>query len=429
LLDDDESLEDDAREIILRTPVFTNATLDPLDSNYFSFFLSSMHEVLPYTDLFPMAITEIFSRGIQDSRVRHSVLGISAGVIDYRLKRSLDRFQIQYVTAIQQIQEAIQQLQIDEALAISVFLITWIDAIRGNFQNARKHLTGLRLILEELHKQGIALISPIVMQLWRCAIRLDWSSSFFLVFLPIFPIISASEELHRPWIAATASPGATEWVLAAFALDNLIHKACTLAVHVRNIRKQKGDTQEVDQKVWSVVGHLKAESRQWRDRPAIQIAEMAEVSAQQTLPSFGPRIGRFLHYPELRILNPTYADLLNTWRGLQIYISLISDPSLGSTSSPHRLGYAIDICRTWASLGNDKSHSIASKQWLIVLTWVALGGYRQHPEESLWVKKRIEAVIVHLPILSGAVAGYEQFGSTEGDFWEEMERVREVYFP
>jgi hypothetical protein len=331
LLDDNESVEDEACEnIILRTPVFTNAVLDPLDSNYFSFFLSSMHEVLPYTDLFPMAITDIFSRGVQDSRVRHSVLSILAGVIDYRLKRSLDRFQIQYVTAIQQIQEAIQQLEIDEALAISVFLITWIDAIRGNFHNARKHLTGLRLILQELHKQGVALISPIVMQIWRCAIRLDWSVSVFLVYMPIFPIISASEELHRPWIAATASPGTTEWVLAAFALDNLIHKACTSAVHVRNIRKQKSDTQEVDQKVWSVVGHLKAESRQWRDRPAIQIAEMAEISAQQTLPSFAPRVGTFLHYPPLQILNPTYADILNAWRGLQIYISLISDPSIGA---------------------------------------------------------------------------------------------------
>jgi hypothetical protein len=424
-------VEDETCEnIILRAPVFTpNATIDPLDSNYFSFFLSSMHDVLPYTRLFPMAITDIFSRGMQDSRVRHSILSISAGVIDYRLQRSLDRFHIQYITAIQQIQEAIQQLQIDEALAISVFLITWIDTIRGKLQNARKHLTGLRIILEELHKKGVALISPIVMQIWRIAIRLDCSASFFLVDTPIFPIISASEELYRPWVAATASPGTVEWVLSAFALDNLIHKAYTLAVRIRSIRKQKGNTQEVDQKVWSVVGQLKAESRQWRDRPAIQIAEMAEISAQQTLPSFGPKGGRFLHYPELRILNPTYADLLNAWRALQIYISLISDPSIGSTSSPYRLGYAIDICRTWAALGNDKSHSIVSKQWLIALTWVALGGYRQHPEEAQWVRKRLEFVMVQLPILSGAVASYEQLGNIEGDFWEEMEKVREIFFP
>jgi hypothetical protein len=409
-------------------PLWTDPPVDPLDYNYFSFFLSSMHEVLPYADFFPRAITDIFARGIEDSRVRNSILSISSGVIDYRLKRPLDRFQLQYVTTIHQIQDAISELQIDEALTISVFLITWIDAIRGKLNNARKHLRGLRIILHELHKTRGAFVSPLIMQIWRCAIRLDWCATIFLIEPPIFPITSSSEEFHRPWIMATASPGAVEWALAAFALDNLIHKACTLGFYIRKLRLQKGDTPEVDEKIWSVVGQLKSESRQWRDREAIQIAEITEIAAQESLPTFGPDSGRFLHYPLLRILNPTYADLMNAWRALQIYISLISDPIIGSTTSPHRLVYAIDICRTWAALGNDNVHSITSRQWLLILTWVALGGYREHPEEAMWVRKRIEAVISHLPILAEATAAYEQLGNTAGDFWEEMEKIGKRYY-
>src|SRR5436190_795374 len=138
---------------ISRTPIAGEDMINPLDSRYFHFFLSSMAYILPYTSIFPSIIIDVFARSVPHITLRHSVLSISSMIADYRLQRSMDRFHIQYITSLRKIQNAIQQLSLDEGTTIAVFLILWIDVVRAELRPSRKHLLGLFLLLQELQKK------------------------------------------------------------------------------------------------------------------------------------------------------------------------------------------------------------------------------------------------------------------------------------
>src|SRR5262249_43928907 len=127
---------------VTRTPEFTDGLVDSLDSRYFFFFLSAIPHLLPYTALFPTAVGDIFARGAEHPCVRYSVISVASRVVDHRLRRPLDRFQSNYIITLQLIQKALQNLVIDEGLAIAVFLLSWIDVVRSNFDATRKHLKG-----------------------------------------------------------------------------------------------------------------------------------------------------------------------------------------------------------------------------------------------------------------------------------------------
>jgi len=68
---------------------------------------------------------------------------------DYRLMRPMDRFYRKYILTIQLIQKALDEMRIDEGLAISVFFLAWSDAISCRFESSRKHLNGFyRLVVK-----------------------------------------------------------------------------------------------------------------------------------------------------------------------------------------------------------------------------------------------------------------------------------------
>ena len=232
------------------TPTYGGSdSVDPLDSCYFSYFLSSMPHILNYIVVFPTLFSDILCRGIQDASVRHSVLSIASFLADHRLNRSMGRFDLNYITSLQVIQRSIAEVRVDESLAIAVFLIAWIDAARGQYEVCRKHLRGLSLILERVQPicqnptASRDRISPLIMLIWRFAIRMDCSVSFFAFQQPIFPMMPPAEDLHREWISqVSASNDGLEWALAAFALDNLFHRTCHYAVRVHQLRGGNRDS-------------------------------------------------------------------------------------------------------------------------------------------------------------------------------------------
>jgi hypothetical protein len=111
----------------------TEAVVDPLDSRYFSFFLTSVPEMLVYSNLFPSLVGDIFCGGVQHTCVSRSILSTASMIADHRLQRPMDRCKVQYITTIQLIQSAIREERVDESLAIAVFLIAWGDAISSRF--------------------------------------------------------------------------------------------------------------------------------------------------------------------------------------------------------------------------------------------------------------------------------------------------------
>ena len=51
-------------------------------------------------------------------------------------------------------------MQIDESLAIAVFLLAQINALRAEFESARKHLRGLYLVLQQMQSKYRREVSP-----------------------------------------------------------------------------------------------------------------------------------------------------------------------------------------------------------------------------------------------------------------------------
>jgi Fungal specific transcription factor domain len=396
---------------------------------------------LNYANIFPTVVGDIFCRAIQDTCVRHSLLSIAAILADYRLHRPLDRFQVQYIASLQLIQSAIEKMSVDEELAIAVFLISWIDTVRGKFETARKHLNGLRLILQHIQpdcfapasritdSSGSTRVSPLIMQVWRFAIRLDFSASFYTVQPPVFPPIPAAEELHRRWILMAASSHQTaEWALAAFGVDNLIHRACHFAAQIREMRRAS-NSPEVEHQILPIVSLLQAEIQAWRRRPIIERAELIEQSAQnyvdeRNLSSHSSQ--PFLHYPPLKIVNTFYCNLLNAWRALSIYVSFILDPNIGSATNPHRFDTAVEICRTLAALGEDKSNTASSKIWTLFPTGAAFGGQSRSPREAEFISMKMNEIAMMFPIMKEKIGVYDKLFGTQGDFWEELENTRGV---
>jgi hypothetical protein len=419
---------------ILITPSLSDGEV--IDSRYFHFFLSAMPEMLPYQVLFPQVITEIFCVAVEDVCVRRSVLSVSSLLIDHRLSRPFDKFQLLYINSLQLIQSAIEQMNITPSLAVAVFLITWIDVVRGKFETSRTHLNGLYRIFQYLGlvsmmpndvvHAGLTLsmsTSPLLLQIWRLAIRLDWTASFYLIESPVFPSVPAADELHRAWVREGED---AEWSLAAFALDSLTHKACYFAAQVRTVRQEQHNIAGLETKIRSVVKLLENELLQWRMRPIIRIAEMIDDAANSALAQHPeeelPPVQTFLNYPPIRIINPTYTHLLNHFRALQIYITLISHPQIGPQFHPRRLPLAIDICRCLAALGENKARPGLSKVWIMCIAGVALGGERCSPAEGAWLLRQMEELAERSPLMVNVAQAHAMLWNGQGDFWNELSR-------
>ena len=393
-----------------------------------------MPTILPYCNLFPSVVGDIFRQSAENSCVRHSVLSVSSMIADYRLRRSLDRFEYQYITTLQLIQSSLQKGRIDEGIAIAVYLMLCIDTVRADLETARKHLSGLFLVLQELQRKPILSfcgdygpitnVSPLMMHIWRVSIKIDWTASLYLVEPPILPPIPASEEFHRQWITKSAFGTDADWALTAFSLDNLIHKACHFAAQVRSIRLSNYSL-EVEKRVTSLVAILEKGIKEWDCRPLIQKAEQEEAAAQL----LGNPGDAFLDYEPLCISNPFYCNLRNAWRALSIYTSLILNPRIGPWPR-QRFRHAVEICRTLTALGpGDTSYCEFGKLWVILLAGVTFGGPGL-PREKEWISQRMEYITTRFPVNDRRKRNVDKFTSyaeiceVEGDFWEELYKRR-----
>src|SRR5439155_24307018 len=92
----------------------------------------------------------------------------------------------------------------------------------------------------------------------------------------------------------------------------------------------------------------------------------------------GGQAMQFLEYTRVELTNPFYANLLNHYRSIEIYISLIPQPIWG-TVDHWRFECAVDICRTHAALGEERNFLTTGKIWGLHLSGVAFGGELLYP--------------------------------------------------
>ena len=268
--------------------------------------------------------------------------------------------------ALSRVNEAISLEIVDEGLIAAVFLLALLSTLSADYKGSRRHLRGFsQLIQFYQQRRTLAVTSStstfctkryaLVMILWRMAIRMEYYVAFYDHGLgaPIFPGNDTSQERTQiEWISKIIDksiPDGINWVLASFALDDLMNRAGHLS--------HKLNEDGVD-----IIGrsfHLRElieEHQNWRRRPLINqlMIETLSLPPDATInPSLmHSNAPSFLHYPSVRIHNNLFATLLIRHLMIGIYLSLIGDPRPGSISRT-RFQYAVDICRYFVTLYGD----------------------------------------------------------------------------
>ena len=218
-------------------------------------------------------------------------------------------------------------------------------------------------------------------------------------------IAEDQEEFHRQWIVPFADrkegPAASEWALAWFTLDNTMHRACHISADVLALRRSQTNQDEIDLQIQACVDPLLEAHRKWTQRKVVQEADEMERQCQllstftnssTSTSNFSldmstiipinqpatPDGTQFLDYPPVQITNSFYANLLNHYRSIEIYISLITRPIWG-TGDHQRFECAVDLCRTHAALGAERNLVTTGKIWGLYLSGITFGGEFLYP--------------------------------------------------
>jgi len=171
--------------------------INQADMHYFNYFLSEMANVLPYVSIFPSTVSGLFSSSIHHPALRHCVLTLSALCADNQLNQGKQRALEHLSKSLKLLQRSLWQVQIDECVANAIFLLAYFNLLAGDKDSARKHLSGLSMVLDRIQQdhlvknQGVLspyAISPLTMLIWRMAIRVDFIIAIVTGERPIFPM-------------------------------------------------------------------------------------------------------------------------------------------------------------------------------------------------------------------------------------------------
>jgi hypothetical protein len=170
-------------ELLQPIAVVPDSDISSVDLPYFNFFLEEMSNVLPYVNIFTSTVSSLFSGSIHHPALRHSVLSISALIADNKSDRGNERALVHLQKSLKLIQASLSAVEVDEGVAISIFLLSYVNVTSGEHSSARKHLRGLSMVLEQLQEDHMVrnggvlsphAVSPLTMLVWRMAVRMDF---------------------------------------------------------------------------------------------------------------------------------------------------------------------------------------------------------------------------------------------------------------
>lgn len=319
--------------LILKQPVWTDTQVDETDSRYFHFFLFHGKDAVLHTQFFPRAINEIFARTLNNRLLQRSVLAVSSMSVDESLRRPLVRALTHKQQAIALLQQSLSTGDITEEVAISIFLLLYMDCFRGK-EISQGHLRGIYLVLKHMH---IDLddpfvwknMSPVLMLIWRITISMDVTTSAVQRTVPVLPPFpTESNVLHKAWATSLSNDvRSVDLALALFAIDDLSHRAnhwlreCEIVMasseYINNPHTQNAYNVIIESRIAS----LREEHANWLQDPARALAMQMELNAQLQIDETSSNLPKFLDYPPLVVYDRTFAVLLNQWRLLSLFIS------------------------------------------------------------------------------------------------------------
>jgi len=409
-------------------PLFSCPSLDPLTRDISR--LQCLQYFIPFSpglawnfyELFPHITDYIVQVSMDSDSLRHTLLALDAMVRDAGTMS--ETYFIEKATSLRCLQEAISSDAVDGAMAIAVIMHIGMDVLLGTTRYMRNHLRGVHLILERLKEKGRVTgkgLSPLALLTQRMTIRIDAVCNSLLDDGIEFESIDPTVELEdRKWL--TTNIGASqdlsssniEWALASFELDNLQYRGYIAAKRADTWR-QENDPQK-DEKIVVEYRKLMQGLDLWKQRAIIQEQEEIEQYARQVnTPSDDPQF-RFLNHEPLYIQNIYYGKLLNQWRMLCIYNSLIISPDPGPEPASHdRYNLAVDICRTHAALG---MNAYIGPSWqTLFYAGMVFAGRKGYPEESEWILERLEVVAAGLPTWRPVIESMPLMWESEMSHW------------
>lgn len=403
---------------LMRSPIAEQTAIEDADPPYFSFFVVGLGKIV--SNFFPDFVTNLLARSTFNTGVRLSILSMSAMLLDVSRNRPLVRYHENRRRAIAVLQGSLSARFVDEGTAIAVYLLVWMDYVSGCYGDAAiNHLRGLSMIFTHLQKGGRKL-SPLLMLIWKKAIRMDFYVAHFSGRVPGFPPIPLEDIYEQPeWIQASSNDDSTaaEWAVASFAIDALRHRACHLSIVAEHDRRLNGSLSPLT--ILELMD-LQIAHEKWLRLPIVVLSESIEQQTRLTPPP--PETRRFLYYDPIHIHNRQYSNLLNHWKSIKLYLSYIQHPALGpGPISEHRIPTAIEVCRTYAAFGigeSDLDSYLSSwDAYTLIFPAIAFGGRENYPIEGMWAYDRIrDSPAARLP---GIRRQYEElwaFCNSSGDY-------------
>ena len=395
-----------------KSSILVPAPMNPKDEiMYINFFLSELSKCFPYVKFFPWVATKLFATSSHNPSLRQSVLSVAKLIAENRLGRghaqALDHLQ----KALQILQSQISTLEIDDGVAISSFLLAHFSIMLGEHLTARKHLHGMVIMLKQLNPENTQesvvsplTIDPLLILTWRMAKRTDFVSSIACGEAPVIPRFLSLNELAnislpqkegkiRQWIQfytdTHISLDNADWAEAWFALDNLMHRTCHVSAIV-NIIRQAPSCPIMESQVGGWIDNLVDGHHQWRERAIVRKADDIEKTiarfhrvdldspnvSNPSEPSSEAHLSSssfFLDYPLMHISDYFFANRLDDWRAIQLYIGLIQQPMWG-IHEDSRFTCAVDLCRTNAALSVGHNDLGAETACGLYLAGVTFGG-------------------------------------------------------
>jgi hypothetical protein len=337
--------------------------LEPGDSLYLRYFIEEFGEVFSFGILSgTRPLWQIFSRAMEHTPLRHTVIAVAAWLYDGMTGRARDRSFANLRKAIPLIQTAVTSTALDDGHGFAVFLLSFLSVIRGDIKGIRSHIGGYYQILRHcnvLKADGTPNMaqSAVSMIMWRMAVRTENMIGFVAGQDAAFPAASTPDSFHSTWLHEFDNPlrlECTNWAIAQFALDDLANRTIHLAVRLvacqRAIANREHDGIE-QLNVELDTAFLIRDLEQWKSRPVLREAESRERIRRETSPTQPPF--KFLHHGPLTISDETYAILLVQYFTVRIQLSLVVNPQIGPYPS-ERYVYAIELCRVYAAIGGLK---------------------------------------------------------------------------
>jgi hypothetical protein len=361
-----------------------------------------------FYELFPSVNDYLESLALDSDGLRHSFLAMSALLRDLYLGNEPgQQFYISKASSLKLLQAELSSAHVNEHLLVAIIIQIFMDLCFGRVGSLQHHLNGMYQVFRALERQANAggqSLTAGALFVRRMAARTDSAQAALFGEFPQWPVLTSQDEVEdREWLMKFTGPskGMTyenvEWALASFEINNLWHRTYSFAKKSEIYRGSKDPQAEI--KIKTEYKTLRQGFELWGLRDVIVNQAETERYAQRNAPSDPANL--FLWYEPLYLQHTYYGKHTNSWRAVQIYASLIVNPSPGPDCRTDfdRFAMAVELCRMHAALGKN---AIAGPQWQ-ALFWAGFAFGNEYPAERNWVLEKEREAAAVFPVYNPQV--------------------------